>query len=78
MMSLNLKNKTALVLSGTKGIGYGVSYLLNQYGCKTIITSSSVKNLANVKKIMKKNCVTIVLNIKSNKSVKNFVKKIKK
>jgi len=78
MMNLHLKNKTALVLSGTKGIGYGVAYLLNQYGCKTIITSSSVKNLANVKKIMKKNCATIVLNIKSNKSVKNFIKKIKK
>ena len=77
-MKLNLKNKTALVLSGSKGIGFGIANLLSQYGCKTIITSSSSVNLIKAKKKIKKNCEILLMNIKSNVSIIKAIKKIQR
>ena len=49
-MNLKLKNKIALVLSASKGIGFGIAKNLQKSGCKVIISSSSKKNLLNAKK----------------------------
>ena len=49
-MNLNLKNKKALVLSSSKGIGYAVAKSLVVEGCDVTITSSSKKNLLRAKK----------------------------
>ena len=77
-MNVNFKNKTALILSGSKGIGFGVAKNLKNSGCNVIISSSSRKNLLYAKKKLKNNCKIIILNIYSNQSVNAFLKKILK
>ena len=49
-MNLNLKNKKALVLSSSKGIGYAVAKSLVVEGCDVTITSSSKKKFITCKK----------------------------
>ena len=49
-MNLKLKNKIALVLSASKGIGFGIAEALAKEGCKVIITSSNKKNIDKAKK----------------------------
>ena len=44
-MDLKLRNKTALILSSSKGIGFGVAKALIKENCNVIITSSNRKNL---------------------------------
>jgi len=45
VMNIKFKNKTALVLSASKGIGFGIAKNLQDSGCDVIISSSSKKNL---------------------------------
>lgn len=49
-MNIKFRDKTALILSGSKGIGFGIAKNLQNSGCKIIITSSSKKNLFFAKK----------------------------
>lgn len=77
-MNINFKNKTALILSGSKGIGFGIAKNLQKSGCKVIISSSSKKNLLNAKKKLNNQCKIINLDIYSDRSINIFIKKIKK
>jgi len=77
-MNIKFKNKTALVLSASKGIGFGIAKNLQDSGCDVIISSSSKKNLLNAKKKLKNKCKIIILDIYSDKSVNFFLKKILK
>ena len=76
-MNIKFRNKTALILSGSKGIGFGIAKNLQDSGCEVIIASSSKKNLLHAKKKLN-NCTTINLDINSDKSVNNFIKKVLK
>ena len=78
MMNIKFSNKIALILSASKGIGFGIAKNLQNSGCKVIIASSSKKNLLLAKKKLKNNCSTIVFDIHSDKSVNNFIKKVSK
>ena len=49
-MDLKLKDKKALVVSASKGIGKGIALALNKEGCKVIICSSDLQNLSLAKK----------------------------
>jgi len=44
-MDLGLKNKTALVLASTKGIGKGIATSLAREGCRVLISSSNTRRL---------------------------------
>lgn len=77
-MNIKFKNKTALILSGSKGIGFGIAKNLQNSGCNIIISSSSKKNLLYAKKKLKNNCKIIILDIYSDRSVNAFLKKILK
>lgn len=77
-MNIKFSNKIALILSASKGIGFGIAKNLQNSGCKVIIASSSKKNLLLAKKKLKNNCSTIVFDIHSDKSVNNFIKKVSK
>lgn len=79
-MDLKLKNKTALVLSASKGIGYGIAEALAKESCNVIITSSNKKNLKFAQnKIYKKTGKEIssyILNLKNINSVNTTITKI--
>jgi len=79
-MNLKLKNKTALVLSASKGIGFGIAEALAKEGCKVIITSSKKKNIDNAKKKIQhktgKEISSYVLDLKNNSSVNKTINKI--
>ena len=75
-MNINFKSKTALILSGSKGIGFGIAKNLQKSGCKVIISSSSKKNLLNAKKKLKNQCKIINLDIYSDRSINIFIKKL--
>lgn len=77
-MKFNFNNKRALILAGSKGIGLGIAKSLYKLNCRVIIASSSKKNLSKAKKELGTNCKTINFNIKSEYSVDQFIKKIKK
>ena len=49
-MDIRFKNKTALILSSSKGIGFGVAKNLYKSGCQIIIASSSKKIYYMLKK----------------------------
>ena len=66
-MDIRFKNKTALILSGSKGIGFGIAKNLQNSGCKVIISSSSKKNLMYAKQKLNNRCATINLDIHSDK-----------
>ena len=53
-MNLKLKNKTALVLSASKGIGFGIAKALAKEYCNVIITSSNKRNIDRAEKIILK------------------------
>ena len=75
-MSLNFKDKTIIVTGGTRGIGNTIAEAFYKNGGKVIITGTKNPNnptLADVKKRMK----YFQLNMLSNQSVENFIKKIK-
>lgn len=78
MMNIKFRNKTALILSGSKGIGFGIAKNLQDSGCKVIISSSSKKNLLHAKKKLNNRCTTINLDIHSDRSVSTFIKKVLK
>ena len=79
-MNLKLKNKIALVLSASKGIGFGIAEALAKEGCKVIITSSNKKNIDKAKKKIQdktgKEISSYVLDLKNNKSVNKTINKI--
>ena len=79
-MDLKLKNKTALVLSASKGIGYGIAEALANEGCDVIITSSNKKNLKFAKnKIYEKTGKEIssyILNLKNINNVNKTITRI--
>ena len=77
-MDIRFKNKTALILSGSKGIGFGIAKNLYKSGCKIIIASSSKKNLLYAKKELNNQCEVIQLDIHSQKAVNIFLKKVLK
>ena len=77
-MDIKFKNKTALILSGSKGIGFGIAKNLQNSGCKVIIASSSKKNLLIAKKKLKNKCTTIIFDIYSDRSVNILIKKVLK
>jgi len=49
-MELGINKKTALIIGGTKGIGFATSQRLLESGCKVCIMSRSEKNLNSAKK----------------------------
>jgi 3-oxoacyl-[acyl-carrier protein] reductase len=85
-MDLKLKNKTALVLSSSKGIGFGIAKALAKENCNVIITSSNKRNhnLASKKIFAEtgKKVLSYTLNLKNlnstNKSIDKIIKKNKK
>jgi 3-oxoacyl-[acyl-carrier protein] reductase len=81
-MNLNLKNKKALVLSSSKGIGFAIAKSLASEGCQVMMTSSSKKNLILAKKKIihetGEEVETFQLNIHNLNSVKKNLKQILK
>lgn len=53
-MDLQLKDKTALVLAASKGIGRGIAQALAREGCRVLITSSNAENLTQARNELKK------------------------
>ena len=69
-----LKNKVALIVGGTGGIGIAIAQKFLADGCSVIITGTSLKSVENgLKKIESENAAGITLDMKS---VKEFNQKV--
>tara|TARA_B100000787_G_C16172587_1_gene287322 strand:+ start:820 stop:1608 length:789 start_codon:yes stop_codon:yes gene_type:complete len=79
-MELKLKNKTALILSSSKGIGLGIAKALCEESCDVIITSSNKKNIEIAKseifKETNKKISSYVMNLEKINSVNKTINKI--
>ena len=66
LKKINLKNKTALVTGGGKGIGKACAIALAEAGADLIIISRTQKDLDSVSKIIKRfksKCTTYVCDV---------------
>lgn len=53
---MRLKNKVAVVVGGSRGIGKGIALKLTQEGAHVIITARNVENLNSAKSYIEKKC----------------------
>lgn len=49
-MDLRLKNKTALITGGSRGLGFGAAWLLAEEGCHLHLAARSAENLESARK----------------------------
>jgi 3-oxoacyl-[acyl-carrier protein] reductase len=74
-MNLQLEDRTALVTSATKGIGFGIAAALTAEGCKVIISSSNAANLADAADAIERESgrkpATFVLDVTSQELVRS-------
>ena len=81
LKKINLKNKTALVTGGGKGIGKACAIALAEAGADLIIISRTQKDLDSVSKIIKRfksKCTTYVCDVTNYNQIKNIISKQKK
>ena len=81
LKKINLKNKTALVTGGGKGIGKACAVALAEAGADLIIISRTQKDLDSVSKIIKRfksKCTTYVCDVTNYNQIKNIISKQKK
>lgn len=80
-MDLMLRDKKALVLAASKGIGKGVAAALAHEGCHVLIASSNKENLNQAKRDLErttgaKKIETYVMDVSSMDSIQSVSKKI--
>ncbi len=77
-MDFGLKNKTAVVLAASKGLGKGTAMALAAEGCNLAICSRSKENLENTaREIMEHSGVQVfykAFDVKDKKAVDSFIK----
>jgi len=81
LKKINLKNKTALVTGGGKGIGKACAIALAEAGADIIIISRTQKDLDKVSKIIKKlksKCSAFVCDVTNYAQIKNIISRQKK
>ena len=81
LKKINLKNKTALVTGGGKGIGKACAIALAEAGADLIIISRTQKDLDSVSKIIKKfrsKCDSYACDVTNYNQIKNIINKQKK
>ena len=78
LKKINLKNKTALVTGGGKGIGKACAIALAEAGADLIIISRTQKDLDKVSKIIKKfksKCTSYICDVTNYNQIKNIINK---
>ena len=76
LKNYNLKNKTAIVTGGGKGLGRACAIALAEAGANLVIISRTKKDLSEVSKIIKKNkskCKTYVCDLTNYKEIKKII-----
>ena len=78
---IDLRNKTALVTGGGKGLGKACAVALAEAGAKVIIISRTLSDLTKVEKLIKKtkgSCLKFECDVTDLNRFKSVLKKIKK
>lgn len=78
MAMFDLKNKTAVVFGGSRGIGRATAILLAECGCNVYVASKSKKSLDDLESFLSKNNYkvrTITCDVSNEKDVENVINK---
>ncbi|MEL0184804.1 MAG: SDR family NAD(P)-dependent oxidoreductase, partial [Hyphomicrobiales bacterium] len=80
-MELGLKNKKALILGSSSGLGLSIAEVLSQEGCNLILASRNVNKLESIRdQIQQKskvNCDIFKLDLTERHSVDSFIESLK-
>ncbi|HVM89765.1 MAG TPA: SDR family oxidoreductase [Puia sp.] len=76
-MDLQLKNKTALVLASSKGLGKAIAYTLAQEGCNIVVGSRNLEELEKtadeIRTAAKVRVISIPVDVTIAADIENFV-----
>ncbi len=77
-MDLGLKNKTAIILASSKGLGKAAAFSLAKEGCRIAICARSEKNLQNTVDQIRHTANTEVhsaaFDVKNKNDLESFIK----
>jgi 3-oxoacyl-[acyl-carrier protein] reductase len=80
-MELGLKNKKALILGSSSGLGLSIAEVLSQEGCNLILASRNVNKLESIRDQIqqnsKVNCDIFKLDLTERHSVDSFIESLK-